>query len=70
MVAFGAIEVWVPVVVFVFAFGLSMDYEVFLLSRIKECYDECGNNDDAVANGLQGSGPIITSAAVLGDRNW
>ena len=47
MVAFGAIEVWVPVVVFVFAFGLSMDSEVFLLSRIKECYDECGNNDDA-----------------------
>ncbi len=38
--AFGAIEVWVPVVVFVFAFGLSMDYEVFLLSRIKEAYDE------------------------------
>jgi putative drug exporter of the RND superfamily len=70
MVAFGAIEVWVPVVVFVFAFGLSMDYEVFLLSRIKECYDECGNNDDAVANGLQRSGRIITSAAVLGDRNW
>jgi RND superfamily putative drug exporter len=58
MVAFGAIEVWVPVVVFVFAFGLSMDY------------DECGNNDDAVANDLQRSGRIITSAAVLGDRNW
>jgi RND superfamily putative drug exporter len=63
--AFGAIEVWVPVVVFVFAFGLSMDYEVFLLSRIKECYDECGDNDRAVANGLQRSGRIITSAAVL-----
>jgi putative drug exporter of the RND superfamily len=63
--AFGAIEVWVPVVVFVFAFGLSMDYEVFLLSRIKECYEECGNNDRAVANGLQRSGRIITSAAVL-----
>jgi RND superfamily putative drug exporter len=63
--AFGAIELWVPVVVFVFAFGLSMDYEVFLLSRIKECYDECGDNDRAVANGLQRSGRIITSAAVL-----
>jgi putative drug exporter of the RND superfamily len=63
--AFGAIEVWVPVVVFVFAFGLSMDYEVFLLSRIKECYDECGDNDRAVANGLQRSGRIITSAALL-----
>jgi RND superfamily putative drug exporter len=63
--SFGAIEVWVPVVVFVFAFGLSMDYEVFLLSRIKECYDECGNSDNAVANGLQRSGRIITSAAML-----
>jgi RND superfamily putative drug exporter len=63
--SFGAIEVWVPVVVFVFAFGLSMDYEVFLLSRIKECYDECGDSDSAVANGLQRSGRIITSAAGL-----
>ena len=62
---FGAIEVWVPIVVFVFAFGLSMDYEVFLLSRVKECYDECGNSDNAVANGLQRSGRIITSAAML-----
>ena len=63
--SFGAIEVWVPIVVFVFAFGLSMDYEVFLLSRIKECYDECGNSNNAVANGLQRSGRIITSAAAL-----
>jgi RND superfamily putative drug exporter len=63
--AFGAIELWVPIVVFVFAFGLSMDYEVFLLSRIKECYDECGDNNTAVANGLQRSGRIITSAAAL-----
>jgi RND superfamily putative drug exporter len=63
--SFGAIEVWVPIVVFVFAFGLSMDYEVFLLSRIKECYDECGDSDRAVANGLQRSGRIITSAAGL-----
>jgi RND superfamily putative drug exporter len=63
--SYGAIEVWVPIVVFVFAFGLSMDYEVFLLSRIKECYDECGNSNNAVANGLQRSGRIITSAAML-----
>jgi RND superfamily putative drug exporter len=63
--AFGAIEAWVPVVVFVFAFGLSMDYEVFLLARIKECYEECRDNDRAVANGLQRSGRIITSAALL-----
>jgi len=63
--AFGAIEVWVPVVVFVFAFGLSMDYEGFLLSRIKECHDEGCDSDTAVAHGLQRSGRIITSAAAL-----
>jgi RND superfamily putative drug exporter len=63
--AFGAIEVWVPVVVFVFAFGLSMDYEVFLLSRIKECHDEGCDSNTAVAHGLQRSGRIITSAAAL-----
>ena len=62
---YGAIEVWVPIVVFVFAFGLSMDYEVFLLSRIKESYDESGDSNHAVATGLQRSGRIITAAAVL-----
>jgi RND superfamily putative drug exporter len=63
--AYGAIEVWVPIVVFVFAFGLSMDYEVFLLSRIKESHDETGDSNTAVAEGLQRSGRIITSAAAL-----
>jgi putative drug exporter of the RND superfamily len=63
--AFGAIEAWIPVIVFAFAFGLSMDYEVFLLSRIKEAYDECGDTNHAVAAGLQRSGRIITSAAFL-----
>ena len=63
--AFGAIEVWVPVVVFVFAFGLSMDYEVFLLARIKEAYDQGGDSNQAVASGMQHSGRIITSAAAL-----
>ncbi|HTE74524.1 MAG TPA: MMPL family transporter [Actinomycetes bacterium] len=61
----GALETWVPVVVFAFAFGLSMDYEVFLLSRVKELYDSGLSNDDAVAVGLQRSGRIITSAALL-----
>jgi RND superfamily putative drug exporter len=63
--AFGAIEVWPPVIIFTFAFGLSMDYEVFLLSRITEAHDETGNTNDAVAHGLQRSGRIITSAAFL-----
>lgn len=61
----GAIELWVPVVVLVFAFGLSMDYEVFLLARVKESHDAGFGNDDAVAAGLQRSGRIITSASLL-----
>ena len=61
----GALETWVPVIVFAFAFGLSMDYEVFLLSRIKELYDSGMPNDKAVEVGLQRSGRIITSAALL-----
>ena len=61
----GALDLIMPVVVFVFAFGLSMDYEVFMLARIKEAYDETGDNDAAVAVGLQRSGKIITSAALL-----
>ena len=63
--AFGAIEAWIPVIVFAFAFGLSMDYEVFLLSRIKEAHDEGCDTNTAVATGLQRSGKIITSAAFL-----
>jgi putative drug exporter of the RND superfamily len=61
----GAIETWIPVLVFAFAFGVSMDYEVFLLARIKELYDAGHRNDDAVRLGLQRSGRIITSAALL-----
>jgi len=61
----GAIETWVPVIVFAFAFGVSMDYEVFLLARIKEHYDAGSPNDEAVRLGLQRSGRIITSAALL-----
>ena len=61
----GALDLWMPVLILIFAFGLSMDYEVFLLSRIKEVHDETGDNDASVAVGLQRSGRIITSAAVL-----
>ena len=61
----GGLETWVPVIVFAFAFGLSMDYEVFLLSRVKELYDSGLSNDKAVEIGLQRSGRIITSAALL-----
>jgi putative drug exporter of the RND superfamily len=61
----GALDLWMPVLILIFAFGLSMDYEVFLLSRIKEVHDETGDSDLAVAVGLQRSGRIITSAALL-----
>ena len=60
-----AIDPTVPVLTFAITFGLSMDYEVFLLSRIKEAWDETGDNDLAVAVGLQRSGRIVTSAALL-----
>ncbi|MGH9133964.1 MAG: MMPL family transporter, partial [Ilumatobacteraceae bacterium] len=61
----GALDLWMPVLILIFAFGLSMDYEVFLLSRIKEVHDETGDSDLAVAVGLQRSGRIITAAAFL-----
>ena len=61
----GALDLWMPVLILIFAFGLSMDYEVFLLSRIKEVHDETGDSDLAVAVGLQRSGRIITCAAFL-----
>jgi putative drug exporter of the RND superfamily len=61
----GSVDLFMPVLIFIFAFGLSMDYEVFLLARIKEVYDETGDNDLAVAVGLQRTGRIITSAAFL-----
>ncbi|BCL18145.1 MMPL family transporter [Micromonospora sagamiensis] len=61
----GNIDVVQPILIFAVAFGLSMDYEVFLLSRIREHYDLVGDNTEAVAVGLQRSGRIITSAALL-----
>jgi RND superfamily putative drug exporter len=61
----GAIESTIPPLVLAFGFGLAMDYEVFLLSRIKEEHDLSGDNDVAVVRGLQRSGRIITSAALL-----
>ncbi len=63
--AVGSLDLFMPVLIFIFAFGLSMDYEVFLLGRIKEIYDRTGDNDRAVAEGLQRTGGIVTSAALL-----
>lgn len=61
----GGILPFVPVILFSILFGLSMDYEVFMLSRIKEEYDRGGDNEAAVAMGLERTGRIITSAAVI-----
>lgn len=61
----GAITVWVPVAVFAFLFGLSMDYEVFLLSRIREEHDAGNSTDDATVHGLARTGRLVTSAALI-----
>ncbi len=61
----GTINATQPILIFAIAFGLSMDYAVFLLSRIKEQYDLSGDTREAIATGIQKTGPIITSAAVL-----
>jgi RND superfamily putative drug exporter len=61
----GTISVVMPLLLFCVVFGLSMDYEVFLLSRIKEEYDLGRDNDEAVAIGLERTGRIVTAAAVL-----
>jgi putative drug exporter of the RND superfamily len=59
------IEAWAPVYIFAIVFGLSMDYEVFLLSRIKEEYDRTGHNATAVADGLALTARVITAAAAI-----
>ena len=61
----GYLEATQPILIFAMAFGLSMDYEVFLLSRMREEWDRTGDNTLAVTRGLQKTGRIITSAALL-----
>ena len=61
----GFVEATSPILLFCALFGLSMDYEVFLLSRVQEAFWQTGDNTRAVALGLQRSGGIITSAAVI-----
>jgi putative drug exporter of the RND superfamily len=63
--ATGTIDTSMPILMFCIAFGLSMDYEVFMLSRIKEEHDRTGDNDEAVALGLERTGRIVTAAALL-----
>ncbi|WP_353953550.1 MMPL family transporter [Knoellia sp. S7-12] len=66
--ATGVITTWVPIAAFAFLFGLSMDYEVFILSRIREAYDELGDvegTDRAVVDGIAHTGRLVTSAALI-----
>ncbi len=63
--ATGSVTVWVPLMVFAFLFGLSMDYEVFILSRIREEYDATGSTDEAVVGAIGRTGRLVTSAALI-----
>jgi len=63
--ATGAITMWVPVMVFAFLFGLSMDYEVFILARMREAFDTTGSTKDAVITGIGRTGRLVTSAALI-----
>ena len=61
----GVITMWVPVMVFAFLFGLSMDYEVFILSRMREAHDAGSGTGDAVVQGIGRTGRLVTSAALI-----
>ena len=63
--ATGSITSWIPLMVFAFLFGLSMDYEVFILSRMREEYDRTGSTDEAVVRGIGRTGRLVTSAALI-----
>ena len=60
-----SITAYIPVMIFAFLFGLSMDYEVFMLSRMREAYDETGSTDKAIELGLARTGKLVTSAALV-----
>ncbi len=60
-----SITAWIPVMIFAFLFGLSMDYEVFMLTRMREAYDETGSTDRAIELGLARTGKLVTSAALI-----
>jgi RND superfamily putative drug exporter len=60
-----SITAWIPLMVFAFLFGLSMDYEVFILSRMREEYDASGSTDTAVVRGIGRTGRLVTSAALI-----
>jgi RND superfamily putative drug exporter len=63
--ATGSIASWIPLMVFAFLYGLSMDYEVFILARMREEFDSGGDTDKAVIEGLSRTGRLVTSAALI-----
>jgi RND superfamily putative drug exporter len=63
--ATGAVTAWIPLMIFAFLFGLSMDYEVFMLTRMREAYDETGSTNRAIELGLARTGKLVTSAALI-----
>src|SRR5207253_7060163 len=63
--ATGAITAWIPLMIFAFLFGLSMDYEVFMLTRMREAYDETGSTEQAIELGLARTGKLVTSGALI-----
>jgi RND superfamily putative drug exporter len=63
--ATGAITAWIPLMIFAFLFGLSMDYEVFMLTRMREAYDETHSTNRAIELGLARTGKLVTSAALI-----
>ncbi len=60
-----SITAWIPLMIFAFLFGLSMDYEVFMLTRMREDYDETGSTERAIELGLARTGKLVTSAALI-----
>ena len=62
---FGQVEGWIPIFLFAMLFGLSMDYEVFLVTRMRETWDEEYDNVRAVSYGLERTGRIVTAAAII-----
>ena len=56
---------WIPLMIFAFLYGLSMDYEVFMLTRMREAYDETGDTQRSIALGLARTGKLVTSAALV-----
>jgi RND superfamily putative drug exporter len=63
--ASGTVTTWVPIAAFAFLFGLSMDYEVFILARMREAYDAHGETDRAAVDGIAFTGRLVTSAALI-----